>query len=84
VTDFNNDYTYLPRDPVLIKRLVDEGKQVFVDSRAYYVIKDSIGQYLIKCWVNNSYIGLTWRNGTTLNGSTFFTCNDPVFTNQST
>jgi hypothetical protein len=82
MNDFTNDYTYLPSDVDVIKQAVDEGKQVFVDSRAYYVIKDNIGQYFIKCWPNNSCIYLTWQDGVTLNGKKFFTCNDPVFINQ--
>jgi len=77
-----SDYTYLPNDAEVIKRAVDEGKQVFAGTRAYYVVKDSLGQYLIKCWPTNSYVGLTWTDGKTLNSDSFFTCNDPVFINQ--
>lgn len=51
-----------------IKKAVDAGKQVFWASLNYAVIKDNIGQYLIHSKCNDHYIGLTWRDGTTLNG----------------
>ncbi|MBN8857067.1 MAG: hypothetical protein J0H29_01690 [Sphingobacteriales bacterium] len=58
-----------------IKKAVDEGKTVCWATPAYRVIKDSIGQYLIVCLLNNNCIGLTWRDGVTLNGEQqeFFT-----------
>ena len=52
--------------------LVDAGKIVYCDSKAYVVIKDSIGQYLIKYIYSDYCIGLTWRDGQTLNGRHFF------------
>lgn len=57
-----------------IKAAVDAGKKVYWSSPAYKVVKDSKGQYLIACEANHSYIGLTWRDGVTLNGkpSEFF------------
>ena len=51
-----------------IKQAVDEGKIVHWASEAYVVIKDSVPQYLIHCVLNDNYIGLTWRDGVTLNG----------------
>lgn len=51
-----------------IKAAVDAGKPVFWANLNYAVIKDSIGQYLIHSKCNNYYIGLTWRDGVTLNG----------------
>jgi hypothetical protein len=51
-----------------IKKAVDEGKSVYWSNRNYEVIKDKNGQYLICCSLNNSCIGLTWTDGTTLNG----------------
>lgn len=51
-----------------IKAAVDAGKPVFWASLNYAVIKDNIGQYLIHSKCNNHYIGLTWRDGETLNG----------------
>jgi len=51
-----------------IKKAVDSGQTVYWSSNLYTVIKDSLGQYLIKCSSNNHSIGLTWRNGKTLNG----------------
>lgn len=58
-----------------IKKAVDEGKIVHWGNEAYKVIKDDVGQYLIKCTLNNDLIGLTWRDGVTLNGKEeeFFT-----------
>lgn len=51
-----------------IKEAVNNGKTVNWKTSGYKIIKDSIGQYLIKCLINNNYIGLTWQNGFTLNG----------------
>lgn len=51
-----------------IKAAVDAGKTVCWSNSGYRVIKDSKGQYLIKCLMNNSMIGLTWMDGVTLNG----------------
>ena len=68
-----NDYTYLPSEANAIRQAVDEGKTVYVGTLAYKVIKDSIGQYLIFCVLNDYCVGLTWRDGVTLNGKVFFT-----------
>lgn len=56
-----------------IKQAIAEGKKVYWASALYEVIKDNIGQYLIKC--GGSCIGLTWADGVTLNGKEeeFFT-----------
>ena len=51
-----------------IKQAIEDGKTVHWASKAYVVIKDSVPQYLIHCVLNNNYIGLTWRDGVTLNG----------------
>jgi hypothetical protein len=51
-----------------IKQAIDEGKKVYWSNLNYEVIKDSIGQYLIHSKFNDHYIGLTHRDGTTLNG----------------
>lgn len=51
-----------------IKAAIAEGKKVHWSNRAYEVIKDSLGQYLIICRLNDHAIGLTWRDGITLNG----------------
>lgn len=58
-----------------IKQAIAEGKKVYWASLAYDVIKDDIGQYLIKCNLNGSCVGLTWRDGVTMNESEddFFT-----------
>ena len=54
-----------------IKAVVDKGVRVFQHNSGYEVIKDSIGHYLI-AWLHGTprayYIGLTWNDGTTLNG----------------
>jgi len=56
-----------------IKEAVDSGLTVHWQNAAYKVVKDSKGQYLIEC-INGSYIGLTYKDGLTLNGdqSEFF------------
>lgn len=51
-----------------IKKAIDAGQKVYWCNRGYQVIKDSIGQYLIKCFHNGHCIGLTWRDEVTLNG----------------
>ncbi len=51
-----------------IKKAIDAGKQVRWSNDNYRVINDSIGQYLIHSQCNDHYIGLTWRDGVTLNG----------------
>jgi hypothetical protein len=51
-----------------IKEAVEAGKTVHWASPLYVVIKDGIGQWLIKCLGNGSCIGLTWRDGVTMNG----------------
>ncbi len=51
-----------------IKTAISEGKKVCWNNSAYEVIKDSIGQYLILCPDNGSCVGLTWKDGVTLNG----------------
>ena len=60
-----------------IKHAVDNGVDVYWSNRNYSVVKDTIGQYLIKCFSNDSRIGLTWTDGKTLNGEEkdFYTAN---------
>lgn len=58
-----------------IKQAVREGKKVYWEHDGYIVINPKGGdQWLIKCLLNDSYIGLTWLDGKTLNGkeSSFF------------
>lgn len=47
-----------------IRKAVDQGKTVYAGSGAYEVFKDSNGEYLIKCTLNNSFTGLTGMQGT--------------------
>ena len=47
-----------------IKIMVDAGCTVYAGNDAYRVIKDSIGQYLIKCDINDHCIGLHGLEGT--------------------
>jgi hypothetical protein len=58
-----------------IKHAIAQGNKVHWSNSAYDVIVDSVGQYLIKCNLNDSCIGLTWRDGVTMNGKEddFFT-----------
>ena len=51
-----------------IQAAVDSGKKVHWANTGYTVIKDNVGQYLIVYAHNDYCIGLTWRNGSTLNG----------------
>jgi hypothetical protein len=51
-----------------IRQAVNSGKSVFWKNSCYVIIKDSLGQYLIRCILNDNYIGLTHLDGTTLNG----------------
>jgi hypothetical protein len=51
-----------------IKAAVLVGKTVHWASRAYRVVQDEIGQWLIVCDLNEYAIGLTWRDGVTVNG----------------
>jgi hypothetical protein len=67
-----SNYIYLPSDADKIRQAVDEGKTVYADTLAYLVVKDSIGQYFIKCVLNDWCCLLTWRDGVTLNGKVFY------------
>ena len=51
-----------------IRDAIDAGKKVFWSNKGYPVIKDSKGQYLIKCTFSKMCLGLTWADGETLNG----------------
>tara|TARA_R100000734_G_scaffold17685_1_gene14084 strand:- start:35 stop:235 length:201 start_codon:yes stop_codon:yes gene_type:complete len=55
-------------DAQQIRTAIDAGKTVYWHHEGYQVIKDSIGQYLIKCHMNDNYTGLTHKDGITLNG----------------
>lgn len=59
-----------------IKEAVDKGYTVYCDSLAYEVIKDSDGDYTIKCEFNGFLSGLHGKAGTKyenkLNGKLFF------------
>lgn len=52
-----------------IKHAIEHGWIVHWSHQGYVVIKDSVGQYLIRCISNDSCIGLTWLDGKTMNGS---------------
>ena len=58
-----------------IKESVKNGIPVYWVAVYYKVLVDKKGQWLIKCTLNGSCIGLTWADGVTLNGkkSEFFT-----------
>lgn len=59
-----------------IKKAVDEGKTVYSGNEAYTVVKDKLGQYLIKCSLNGYCVGLSGQEGTQyenkLNGTNFY------------
>ena len=55
-----------------IKQAVREGATVFCDTEAY-VVENPVGdQWLICCVFNDYCIGLTHRDGVTLNGKVFW------------
>ena len=51
-----------------IKTAVDEGKTVCWYKDNYIVIDGKKAGYLIKCTYNDYCIGLTWADGSTMNG----------------
>ena len=51
-----------------IKTAVDKGSTVYWGNVNYVVIKDRFGEYMIKCVDNDHCIGLTHKDGITLNG----------------
>jgi len=63
-----------------IKDAVLCGVNIHWATHNYRVIRDSIGQWLIWSTCNDNYIGLTWRDGVTMNcndPSEFFACDNP-------
>lgn len=58
-----------------IKNALANGLKVYHGNKNYEVIQDKIGQYLIVCSLTDYTIGLTHRNGQTMNGKeeNFFT-----------
>lgn len=60
-----------------IKQAVDSGKTVYMENTAYTVKKDTLGQYLIVCSINNTCTALHGLEGTKyqskLNGTNFYT-----------
>ena len=51
-----------------IKAAVNAGKCVCWANTGYQVVRDTADQWLIRCTDNDSCIGLTWRDGVTING----------------
>ena len=51
-----------------IKAAVEAGHVVHWHNSAYKVVKDSLGQWMVKCTDNGHCIGLTHRDGVTMNG----------------
>jgi hypothetical protein len=51
-----------------IKAAVEAGRTVCWHNSGYRVIKDNLGQWLIIFIPNQHCVGLTWRDGVTLNG----------------
>ena len=61
----------------LIKEALNDGKRVFMTpSKAYEVIKDRVGQYLIKCHINDSFVGLHGRENTECEHKINYLCQD--------
>ena len=60
---------FLIMDLQQIKSALKAGKKVYWSNKAYEVIQSKFTQeYLVKCHLNNTYHGLTWRDGVTMNG----------------
>ena len=51
-----------------IQQAVEAGRTVYWKTPAYVVMKDSIGRWLVHCVINDSYHGLTHRDGVTVHG----------------
>lgn len=51
-----------------IMQAVDNNRTVYWCNNHYRVFRDVCGEYLIFCNLNNDTIGLTWKDGKTLNG----------------
>ena len=51
-----------------IKSAVEAGHVVHWHNSAYKVVKDDLGQWMVKCTDNGHCIGLTARDGVTMNG----------------
>jgi len=61
----------------LIKEALNDGKRVFMTpSKAYEVIKDRVGQYLIKCHINGYIIGLHGMENTDREHEINYLCQD--------
>jgi hypothetical protein len=52
-----------------IKDAVLQGNKVFWNHSGYEVIEDDNNQWFIRYIPNGHCIGLTWQDGTTLNGN---------------
>jgi hypothetical protein len=55
-----------------IKNAVNQGKDVFWKHDGYKVvagIEKAVGKYFVVCTANSHTIGLTWRDGKTMNGA---------------
>lgn len=58
-----------------IKEAIQTGRNVYWSSKGYEVKRSKDGSYYVECLSNQYIIGLTWLDGTTLNGKEeqFFT-----------
>jgi hypothetical protein len=52
-----------------IKAAVDAGRTVHWANTGYRVVKWRNGEYVVHCDMNEHCIGLTWKDGTTVNGT---------------
>ena len=53
-----------------ITSAVDDSQKVYVGNLAYIVIKSKFGEYMIKCTLNNHFVGLGKPDR--MNGENFF------------
>jgi len=61
-----------------IKQAVMDGHTVYWANKAYKVVRDNNDHWYIVCSLNDYAIGLTHRDGVTMNGKAgqFFICDD--------
>ena len=61
----------------IIKESLNDGKRVFMTpNKAYEVIKDKVGQYLVKCHINNHFVGLHGKENTECENEINYLCQD--------
>ena len=61
----------------IIKESLNDGKRVFMTpNKAYEVIRDRVGQYLVKCHINDHFVGLHGMKNTDCENEINYLCQD--------